>query len=167
MSTAQMTAESTPRLTVKLPLSKLQAALAQIEREMAEHYDWLARVFSADVLAHGFFAAMAEAEREHERLVHLECRLAKGRRDAAVSVDVPDLRSTFADINRFRATTPQPTLKDALEFSLHLEDSAGEEHVGTAFAGVDPSLADFMRRLAFDDHQHAKALREFRDGQKL
>jgi rubrerythrin len=162
-----MTAEGAPRLTVKLPLAKLQAALAQIERQMAEHYGWLAEVFTADPRARGFFSAMAEAERQHERLVHLECRLAKGCREAAVSVDVPDLRSTFADIGRFRSTTPSPTLRDALEFSLHLEDSAAEEHVGTALASVDPSLADFMRRLASDDHQHANALREFRDSQPL
>ena len=132
---------------------------------MAEHYDWLAKVFSADAAARGFFAAMAEAEREHERLVQLEFRLAGKRRDMAVSVDVADLRSTFADIHGFRSTTPRPTLKDALEFSLDLEDSAAEEHAGTALASVDPSLAGFIQRLASDDHQHAKALREFRDSQ--
>ncbi len=131
-------------------MSKLRTALTLIERVMAEHHEWLASVFSDNTCAGNFFADMARADREHERLVDLGFRLAGERLDLAVCVDVLDLRDTFAEVSRFRSSTPQPTLKDALGFSRDLEDHAAEEHLGAALASVDPSLSDLIQQLASD-----------------
>ncbi|OGQ89549.1 MAG: hypothetical protein A2289_07175 [Deltaproteobacteria bacterium RIFOXYA12_FULL_58_15] len=161
MSIAHIIAEETQYSNVKLPLSKLKTALTHIERLMAEHYEWLALVFSTNAHATKFFADMARAEREHERLVELGFRLAGERLDLTVCVDVLDLRDTFAEVSRFRSITPRPTLKEALDFSRDLEKHAAEEHLGTALASVDPSLSDLIQRLGSDDLHHAKALRTF------
>jgi hypothetical protein len=138
-------------------------ALAAVELEMAGLYEWLSGVFAEDSEAAGFFFRMSLQERSHYNLVRFGKRLVHTSPNefADVEVDGAEIQRLRDAIAEFRASSPHPSLREALEFAITVEHHAGENIHRAVIIDSNPAVAGVVRNLATSDADHLRSLVAF------
>lgn len=139
---------------------KILDTLQQLELRVAELYRWLADVFAADREASGVFFRLSLQEQTHANLIAFQRRviLHGGGPVAVPDIDLRGVAEVIARVDEFRASTPRPTLEQAVAFAVSLEEGAAEQVHSRLLRGCDSPLATLVRSLAADDLRHKELL---------
>lgn len=135
--------------------------LLRLEVAMGDLYRWLTGVLATDhPQAAAVFFRLCIQEEGHANLVRYHRRLARtvtGSTDDEEGISA-DLREAVAAVDRFRADHDPPTLHEAIEFAVALEESAAERiHARLVSARVGGSL---VASLLDEDRRHRDQLRQ-------
>ncbi len=136
--------------------------LADLERSVAELYEWYSDLFASDPEASRAFSRMAIEEQGHARLVEYQRKLV--RNDASLSVDVTmdldGINGVLETVRSLRAAAPPPTLEQAIRASLSIEERSAESHDRNALKLAVPRVALLLAALGSEDRLHDGRLRE-------
>ena len=137
----------------------LLAMLERVEEESGKLYDWFSQVFADDEEANALFARLGQEEARHRDLVRFQRQLTRrGGSGQSLDEDVEDLPVVLRTITSFRVQNPFPTLREAVQFAMGLEDSPAESKYRTAIAQTSPNMAKLISSLNKGDDRHAEAL---------
>jgi hypothetical protein len=136
--------------------------LEQLERRLAELYQWFADLFESDSEAAFTFHRMFLEERAHVHLIEYQRRLARGNPGAfgEVEVDIAGVERAIASIDAFRDNGGPPTLDRAVRLALELESGAAITHLRAAIRQSSPEMARLLDSLGKGDRRHQRALRQ-------
>ena len=136
--------------------------LGELERDMGNVYEWLTTVFSDDEQAVFFYRKLAQDEQNHLNLVKYQERVVRKTPGefADVEINLPAIDKSFQKIAEFRKTNP--TIKDAIRFSLDMETEVSEQYVATIMEQSNESFAQMVKGLAeAQTDEHYQRLIEF------
>ncbi len=136
--------------------------LEQLERKLAELYQWFSDLFEADAEAAFVFHRMYLEENTHVRLIEYQRRLARGNPNAFgdVEVSLEGVRRELARIDALRASGKAPSLEEAVRAALEFESDAAEYHYKNAIRLASPDMSRLFDSLGASDKQHVKSLRD-------
>jgi len=136
--------------------------LEQLERKLADLYEWFSDLFEADREAAFVFQRMHLEENSHVRLIEYQRRLARGNPGVFgdVNVNLTGLQQAITRIEAIRNDASAPTLEEAVRAGLDLESDAAEYHYTNAIQQASPDMARLFDSLGASDEQHVKCLRE-------
>lgn len=143
--------------------------LEQLERKLAELYQWFADLFENDSDAAFTFHRMFLEERTHMNLIEYQRRLARGNPGAFgdIFVDLTGVEKAIASIDAFRSNGGSPTLDRAVQLALELESGAANTHLRSAIRQSSPDMARLLDSLGKGDRQHQRALRQLAERRGL
>lgn len=121
--------------------------LAQLESEAAKLYEWFSSLFTDDEKAREFFKKLSQEEQAHYDLVKYQERVVrKAPKDfGPVDVNMAAIERTLTRIVEFRGTNP--SLKDAIRFSLDIETEIAEQYAATIMDQSNKDMAAMMKGL--------------------
>ena len=139
------------------------SAVGRIENKVAEHYQWLSNVFADDPEASGFFFRMCMQEKSHANLVSFAKKLAhRSPTDfSEIEVDLGVVDDLLDDLRTFRANNPNPSLAQALAFSMKIEGHDAETIHRSLVIQSNPEIANIINNLAKADSEHFHMLENF------
>ena len=136
--------------------------LGDLERSLADLYEWYAEVFASDPEAVYVFLKMFREEMGHVRRVDYHRRLLQ--KDPAlpvdVDIDVAEIDGILQKAVALRGVRPNPTLEDAIRTALDLEMTAAESFYRNARRQASPAVARLLAVLGGEDKDHVGRLRE-------
>ncbi|MEW6336670.1 MAG: hypothetical protein ACOY3Y_21400 [Acidobacteriota bacterium] len=143
--------------------------LEQLERKLAEFYQWLADLFEADSEVAFTFHRMFLEERTHVNLIEYQRRLARGNPGAFgdIEVDLAGVEKAIATIDALRDNGGPPSLERAVRVALELESGAALTHLRSAIRQSSPDMARLLDSLGKGDRQHQRALRQLAERRGL
>ncbi|HPW55316.1 MAG TPA: hypothetical protein PLP31_06245 [Thermoanaerobaculaceae bacterium] len=130
--------------------------LAEFEKLVGDLYSWLAACFSTDQEASAAFAILAVEEAAHANLIEYQRRLVRQnpKEFGEVELDLGELFTSRAQVERFRAQQPPPTVEEALVFAFQIENSAAEFHFRHVLRQANPAIGQLLDSLGKADRQH-------------
>ncbi len=139
------------------------SAIENIESSVAKLYEWFSEIFNSDREASGFFFRLAMQEQSHANMVAFSKGLVRRSPTDFSSVDfdmglVDDLLQM---VSNFRTQNPQPSLAQALDLSMAIENHAAEGIHRSMVIQSNPEVADMINNLAKADREHSKLLKEY------
>jgi len=136
--------------------------LEQLERQLADLYQWFSELFETDREAAFVFQRMHLDENSHVRLIEYQRRLARGNPGVFGDVDVSldALQVAIARVERIRGGASALTLEEAVHAALELESRAAEYHYSNAIQQASPEMKRLFDSLGVGDEQHVKYLRD-------
>ncbi len=138
-------------------------AIENIELSVAGLYEWFSDCLSDDREASGFFFRLAMQERSHANMVAFSKGLIRTSPAEFLPIDfdmelVDDLLQT---INIFRAGHKKPTIEQALDFAMAIENHAAEGIHRSVVIQSNPELSNMINNLAKADQEHFKLLTDY------
>lgn len=143
------------------------AILERIEEEAGKLYAWFSQVFADDTEANELFERLSQEEARHRDLVRFQRQLARRggasqssneNGDEGTNEESKDLPVVLRAIIDFRTQNPFPTLREAVQFAMGLENSPAEAKYRTAIADTNPNMAKLINSLNNGDNHHAEVL---------
>ncbi len=146
-----------------MTLMSILDEMLRLEGAMANLYRWLTGVLAADhPRAAAVFFRLCIQEEGHANLIRYHRRLARtvnGSNEIADDI-AAELRQVTARIDELRARSESPTLAEAVEFAIGLEDSAAERiHAQLVSHRIGGSL---VASLLDEDRRHRDVLQKLR-----
>ncbi len=136
--------------------------LIDLERSLADLYEYFSGVFSSDPELAFIFFKMAAEEKGHASLVEYQKRLVQRDRNLSIEVDA-DLTVILEAISRVRSLRSDPnppTVADAIRFTLLMETSAAESHYKNALRSSNPEIARLLQALGGEDKAHIRRMQD-------
>ncbi len=139
------------------------SAIENIESSVAKLYEWFSECFTADREASGFFFRLAMQERSHANMVAFSKGLVRRSPNdfSSVDFDMALVDDLLQMVSNFRTQHPQPSLPQALDFSMAIENHAAEGIHRSMVIQSNPEVADMINNLAKDDREHSRLLKEY------
>ncbi len=155
--------EDDKRKVPEMQILTVLSAVESIETSVAKLYEWFSDCFTADREASGFFFRLAMQERSHATMVAFSKGLVRRSPNDFSAIDfdmalVDDLLQTVTD---FRIQNPQPSLAQALDFSMAIENHAAEGIHRSMVIQSNPDVSNMINSLAKADHEHFKLLKNY------
>jgi rubrerythrin len=121
--------------------------LAQLESEASKLYEGFSTLFTDDEKAREFFKKLSQDEQAHYDLVKYQERVVrKAPKDfGPVDVNMAAIERTLTRIVEFRGANP--SLKDAIRFSLDVETEIAEQYAATIMDQSNKDMAAMMNGL--------------------
>lgn len=146
-------------LNTKLFLREYIELAARLELEVADLYEFFSGVFSQDPERSHFWRLSAEAERYHAATIHVHLVVLEEQRDLQhpeLPVAIDDMKKLIGQVTllRKRFGEQAPTLRQALEAAIMVEESGSETHGRSQFEFLYPGLRDLFVRMADEDLAH-------------
>jgi len=136
--------------------------IGELERAMAELYEFYATVFEEDEGARKLFIKMKRQEMRHYDQIQFQKRLLDPETEA---LDFPEdeLRGIDESIKMVERHISEGVfeLRDALRFAISVEEGAGELHMGSRIAQITPDLESLIKALRKEDRNHCVDLKAF------
>jgi flavin-binding protein dodecin len=142
---------------------KIVSDLDRIELAMAELYEWCAALFAQDRAAADLFIHLRLEELSHRNILDYERRLAMDNPDRfrIIGTDPRALDDALAAVSRFRGSHPDPSLAEAVETALTLEQGAAELYYQTLDGRAPADMARFISHLHAGCRTHIRRLADF------
>ncbi len=139
------------------------SAIGKVETAVGEYYQWLSEIFADDSEASGFFFRMSMQEKSHANLVSFAKKLAhRSPKDFAdIDVDLTPVNDLLQDLHTFRQNHPNPSIAEALAFSMQIEGHDAESIHRTLVIQSNPEIAGIINSLAKADSEHFQMLETF------
>lgn len=146
-----------------MDLLKALNHLSRVETAAADFYEFLSAHFESLPEVSGFYYRMAIQERNHRNLIGF-CKKMVHQDPTAFNVvdfDVSLVEDFLEDVRRFKQENPRPSLSQALEFSISLENHGAEKIHKSLVGTSNPKISALITQLSEEDSRHAALLETF------
>ncbi len=136
-----------------------------LETQIGLLYEWLSTVLVESPDACAAFFRLSLEEKSHANIVAYQRRTLASDLRGADESGLLDTLGTSIDsllqaITDFRASTPRPTVDEAVRMAIFLESSAIEKIHGGIIAAACPELASLGNQLGRYDRRHLQNLQD-------
>ena len=139
-----------------------------LEGRISELYKWLGSLFSGDQEISSFFNRLSAEEQQHRNIALYQLRVV---RKSPLMFDQIEVAPSFIDeamanLKHLR-DNPTPTIKEALELSLELENCLCEEYYSSVMKQSNPEFAAVIDSLASACKDHHRGFLEMASKYKI
>jgi len=144
-------------------LQNVLISLEKFEEHMSRLYAKFEQVFANDVEAASLFAKMGRAEKSHRDIVQFEMRMARNLagKNPEVDINLQEIEQGREQIENLLKSSRSPSLKEAVELAIELENDIAELLYKDIFQKVDPKLADLVNSMLKEEEEHRQDLASF------
>jgi len=134
--------------------------LQEFELALSDLYRWFSDSYRSDDDISKAFSRLGLQEANHANLIGYQKKLSSIASTAflAVEIDLCGIDGAIAEISRLRNSGEPPSVTEAIELSLRLEQAPTELIYRCDLTKANPSLKPFIAQLVGNDRGHRRLL---------
>ncbi|MBN1296531.1 hypothetical protein JXA80_07100 [bacterium] len=146
-----------------MELLQILKPLMELEYQMHRLYMWLGDAFQDHEEARTVFRKLAKEELQHRDMIHGQMAMVteRFREFDQIDADLDGILTLTGVLKEIADQRKTMELKQAVQVSVQIEQSAVEAHYRFLFAKANPVLAELSNRLAEADSGHVQRLIDF------
>jgi rubrerythrin len=141
--------------------------IEELEDKLALCYEHLQKIFYYNPSVASFFFRMSTDEKSHRDIVRYQLRIFQRNKAAFsnIDLDMSKIDDVLAGINKI--IIAEPSIKEALQFTVEIENSAAEFYFISAGAQSNPELSALLENFSAACKAHYADVLNFMEEQDL